>query len=57
MQIRWTLAWCHQNERSVAAYAHKLQELFNMIGEMPEQDKVIKFWNGAHPIIQKGLEG
>ena len=26
-----------------------------MIGDIPEQDKVIKFWNGSQSIIQKGL--
>ena len=55
MQMRCTLARCHQNEKSVSEYTHELQELFNMIGEVSEQDKVIKFWNGSRPIIQKGL--
>ena len=26
-----------------------------MIGDVPEQDKVLKFWNGARLVIQKGL--
>jgi hypothetical protein len=26
-----------------------------MIGDIPERDQVLKFWNGAQPIIQKGL--
>ncbi|KAF8800080.1 hypothetical protein BYT27DRAFT_7118441, partial [Phlegmacium glaucopus] len=26
-----------------------------MIGDIPEQDKVIKFWNSSRPVIQKGL--
>ncbi|KAF8800028.1 hypothetical protein BYT27DRAFT_7217359 [Phlegmacium glaucopus] len=55
MQMRRALARCHQNEKSVAEYVHELQELFNMIGDIPEQDKVIKFWNSARPVIQKGL--
>jgi hypothetical protein len=55
MQIRRSLARCHQNEKSVTEYTHELLELFNMIGDMSEQDKVIKFWNGSRAIIQKGL--
>ena len=26
-----------------------------MIGDIPDQDKVIKFWNGSQLLIQKGL--
>ena len=55
MQLRRTLAHCHQNEKSVAEYTHELTELFNMIGDIPEHDQVLKFWNGSRPIIQKGL--
>ena len=55
MQMRKTLARCHQNERSIAEFTHELSELFNMIGDVPERDKVLKFWNGARPVIQKGL--
>ncbi|KAF8804895.1 hypothetical protein BYT27DRAFT_7243553 [Phlegmacium glaucopus] len=53
--MRKTLFRCHQNEKSVAEYTHELQELFNMIGDISEQDKVIKFWNGSRSMIQKGL--
>ena len=55
MQLRKRLVRCHQNDKSVAEYTHELNELFNMIGEIPERDQVLKFWNGARPIIQKGL--
>jgi hypothetical protein len=55
MQIRRTLARCHQNEKSVTEYTHELTELFNMIGDVLERDQVLKFWNGSRPIIQKGL--
>jgi len=55
MQLRKTLARCHQNEKSVAEYTHELNELFNMIGDIPERDQVLKFWNGSRSIIQKGL--
>ena len=55
MQLRKNLARCHQNEKSVSEYTHKLHELFNMIGDVPECDHVLKFWNGTRPVIQKGL--
>ena len=55
MQMRQALARCHQNDKSISEYTHELQELFNMIGNIPEQDKVIKFWNRARLVIQKGL--
>ena len=55
MQLRKTLSRCHQNDKSVAEYTHELQDLFNMIGNISEQDQVIKFWNGARPAIQKEL--
>lgn len=55
MQLRRKLARCHQNEKSVAEYIHELDELFNMIGNIPERDQVLKFWNGSRPVIQKGL--
>ena len=55
MQLRRTLACCHQNEKSVAEYTHELQDLFNMIGNIPKQDQVLKFWNSARPSIQKEL--
>ena len=55
MQLRKTLARCHQNDRTVAEYTHELQELFNMIGNVSPPDQVLKFWNGARPAIQKEL--
>ena len=55
MQLRKSLTRCHQNDKSVTEYTHELQELFNMIGDVPERDKVLKFWNGSRPVIQKGL--
>jgi hypothetical protein len=36
-------------------YTHELQELFNMIGTVPEQDKVLRLWNGVKPEIQGSL--
>ena len=55
MQLRKKLAKCHQNDKSVAEYLHELHELFNMIGNVSERDRVLKFWNGSRPVIQKGL--
>jgi hypothetical protein len=55
MQMRKTLARCYQNELTVSEYTHQLHELFNMIGDIPDRDKVLKFWNGTRPVIQKGL--
>ena len=55
MQLQKTLARCHQNDKSVAEYTHELQDLFNMIGNIPKQDQVLKFWNSARPSIQKEL--
>ena len=55
MQMRCALARCHQNESSVSEYTHELQELFNMIGDISDRDKVLKFWNGSRTVIQKGL--
>ena len=47
MQLRKNLARCNQNEKSIAEYTHELHELFNMIGDISEQDRVLKFWNGS----------
>ena len=55
MQLRRTLAHCHKNEKSVAEYTHTLQDLFNMIGNVPKQEQVLKFWNSSRPSIQKEL--
>ena len=55
MQLRKTLARCYQNDKSITEYTHELNELFNMIGDIPERDQVLKFWNGSRPVIQKGL--
>ena len=55
MQLRKTLAHCHQNDKTIAEYTHELQDLFNMIGSIPKQEQVLKFWNSACPPIQKEL--
>ena len=55
MQLRKSLDRCHQNNKSITEYTHELHELFNMIGDIQERDRVLKFWNGVRPVIQKGL--
>ena len=55
MQLQKTLSRFHQNDKSVAEYTHELQDLFNMIGNIPKQDQVIKFWNSSRLSIQKEL--
>jgi RNase H-like domain found in reverse transcriptase/Integrase zinc binding domain/Reverse transcriptase (RNA-dependent DNA polymerase)/Retroviral aspartyl protease/Zinc knuckle len=55
MQLRRSLARSHQNDKSVSEYVHELHELFSMIGDVPERDRVLKFWHGTRPVIQKGL--
>ena len=55
MQLRKNLVCCHQNDKSIAEYTYELQDLFNIIGNISEQDQVLKFWNSARPSIQKEL--
>lgn len=40
MQLRRKLAKCHLNDKTVTEYIHELLELFNMIGDVSEQDRV-----------------
>ena len=42
-------------EKTVTEYSHKLQKLFNMIGDISEQNQVLRFWNGVKLEIQFGL--
>ena len=39
--------------QSISEYMYELQELFSMIGTMPDNIKVIKLWYGLRPRIQK----
>ena len=54
-QLRKNLNRSHQNDKSISEYTHELHELFNMIGDVSERDRVLKFWNGVRSVIQKGL--
>jgi hypothetical protein len=42
-------------DHSVTQYAHNIQELFNMLGNVASEDQVIKLWKGLRPEIQEGL--
>lgn len=53
LQMQQALVQCHENDKSVSEYVHELQELFNMIGDIPEWDCVLKFLNGARQVLQK----
>ena len=56
MQMQKKLNRCYQGDnKTITEYAYELQELFNMIGAIPDHEKVIKFWYGVKPVIQKGL--
>ncbi|KAF9473461.1 hypothetical protein BDN70DRAFT_817190, partial [Pholiota conissans] len=44
-----------QDDKSVSAYVHELEELFNFIGITNERDKVIKLWHGLDGTIQQAL--
>ena len=54
MEQRLKLSQCFQN-KNVPAYAHELEELYNMIGAGDEREKVIKLWNVLRSSIQQGL--
>ncbi|KAG6906280.1 hypothetical protein DXG01_014825 [Tephrocybe rancida] len=36
----------YQRDKSVTEYCYELEELYNMIGTVAEQEKVVKLWNG-----------
>jgi hypothetical protein len=42
-------------KKNISEWAHKLEELYNMIGDLTERAKVLKLWMGARPSIQKEL--
>jgi hypothetical protein len=52
---REKLARCFQNERTVKEYVHNLIELYNMIGEETDRNKVVKLWRGFRKEIKAGL--
>ena len=55
MEQRKRLRCCFQDNRSVSAYVHELEELFNLIGMVSEREQVIKLWDGLCMSIQQSL--
>ncbi|KAG1758611.1 hypothetical protein EDD22DRAFT_749466, partial [Suillus occidentalis] len=45
----------YQGDKRVRDYLSKLNELWMMIGNVPERDRVVKFWFGLNPSIQNEL--
>jgi hypothetical protein len=43
------------SDHSVTQYAHHIQELFRMLGNVAAEDQVVKLWKGLKPEIQEGL--
>ena len=57
-QMRIKLENFHQKQgQSVSEFVFELQELFSMVGTMPQEMKVIKLWYSLNSRIQKALEG
>ena len=46
---------CQGTQQTVSEYVHELQELFNMVGAMPPEFKVLKLWYTLRPRIQKTM--
>ncbi|KAG1793840.1 uncharacterized protein HD556DRAFT_1476184 [Suillus plorans] len=55
MEQRAKLNKCYQNTKSVREYVYELSELWNMIGDVEERQKVSRFWTGLSPSIQAEL--
>ena len=43
---------CQEHNQSVSEYVHELQEVFNMVGALTPELKVIKLWYSLKPGIQ-----
>jgi hypothetical protein len=52
---RGKLRRCFQNEKTVSAYVHELEELFNLIGSVAPRDQVLKLWDGFRSSIIQAL--
>ena len=55
MKLREKLEHTYQNEKTAIHYAHEIQGLFNIIGNIRQGDKVLKLWRGLRMEIQQGL--
>lgn len=55
-RMRLKLEDFHQKiNQSVSEYVFELQELFSMVGTMPDDMKVIKLWYSLNPKIQRAM--
>ncbi|KIJ60873.1 hypothetical protein HYDPIDRAFT_46246, partial [Hydnomerulius pinastri MD-312] len=52
---RHKLTNCFQRNRSVRDYLSELNELWNLIGDVSERDKVMKLWEGLNKYLQAEL--
>ncbi|EGO30593.1 hypothetical protein SERLADRAFT_454893, partial [Serpula lacrymans var. lacrymans S7.9] len=44
-----------QDNKSVQEYLYELTELWNIIGDVDERQRVIRFWTGLNAELQQGL--
>ncbi|KAJ8580213.1 hypothetical protein M405DRAFT_684737, partial [Rhizopogon salebrosus TDB-379] len=52
---REKLKRCYQNDKTVRAFVYELNELWNMIGDIDERQRVDRFWFGLNAEIQRDL--
>jgi hypothetical protein len=52
---REKLKRCFQNDKPVRDYVYELNELWNMIGDVDERDRVTRLWTGLSSEIQREL--
>jgi hypothetical protein len=55
MKQRDKLNRCYQNSKTVREYIYELSELWNMIGDVAERQRVMRLWMGLNPSIQTEL--
>ncbi|EGN94765.1 hypothetical protein SERLA73DRAFT_77506 [Serpula lacrymans var. lacrymans S7.3] len=55
MKQRDKLKRCFQDHKSVREYLYELTELWNIIGDVDERQRVIRFWTGLNTELQQGL--
>jgi hypothetical protein len=55
MKQREKLNCCYKNEKSVREYIYELSELWNMIGDVAERQRVTCLWTGLNLSIQTEL--
>jgi hypothetical protein len=55
MEQQAKLSKCYQNNKTVREYIYELSELWNMIGDVEDHQKVTRFWTGLDATIQAEL--